>query len=76
MDQEVHTQVYQPADFQHFQQQLALETRLLEQLITNGACSEHSPVAGFEIEVWLLDDALRPAMQCNAMQCKLFILLQ
>jgi len=65
MGQEVHTQVYYPADFQHFQQQLAKETKLLEQLITNGACSERSPVAGFEIEAWLLDDAMRPA-PCNA----------
>ncbi|WP_340122190.1 glutamate--cysteine ligase [Methylobacter svalbardensis] len=65
MGQEVHTQVYQAADFQHFQQQLAVETKLLEQLITQGGCSERSPVAGFEIEAWLLDDAMQPA-PCNA----------
>lgn len=65
MGQEVHTEVYQPADFQHFQQQLTKETKLLEQLITKGACSERSPVAGCEIEAWLLDDAMRPAA-CNA----------
>lgn len=61
MGQEVHTQIYHPADFQRFHQQLAKETKLLEQLITKGACSECSPVAGFEIEAWLLDDAMRPA---------------
>ncbi|MDO9424891.1 MAG: glutamate--cysteine ligase [Methylobacter sp.] len=65
MGQEVHTQVYQAADFQHFQQQLAVETKLLEQLITQGGFSERNPVAGFEIEAWLLDDAMQPA-PCNA----------
>lgn len=65
MGQEIHTEVYQPADFRHFQQRLAIETQLLEQLITQGACSEHSPIAGFEIEAWLLNDDMRPA-PCNA----------
>ncbi len=65
MGQEVRSHIYQPADFQRFQQQLAVETRLLEQLIIQGACSERSPVAGFEIEAWLLDDEMRPA-PCNA----------
>lgn len=60
MGQEIHTEIYQPADFQRFQRRLAIETKLLEQLITQGACSEHAPVAGFEIEAWLLDDGMRP----------------
>lgn len=64
MGQETRTQVYQPADFQHFQQQLTIETKLLQELIVNFGCSERSPVAGFEIEAWLLDDAMRPA-PCN-----------
>jgi gamma-glutamyl:cysteine ligase YbdK (ATP-grasp superfamily) len=61
MGQEIHSQVYQLADFQYFKQQLALETKLLRQLITQRACSERSPVAGFEIEAWLLDAAMQPA---------------
>jgi gamma-glutamyl:cysteine ligase YbdK (ATP-grasp superfamily) len=64
MGQEIHTQAYQLTDFQRFHQQLTLETKLLEQLITQGACSENSPVAGFEVEAWLLDQAMRPA-PCN-----------
>ncbi len=64
MGQEIRTQVYQATDFEHFQQHLTLETKLLELLITKGGCSERSPVAGFEIEAWLLDDAMRPA-PCN-----------
>jgi gamma-glutamyl:cysteine ligase YbdK (ATP-grasp superfamily) len=65
MGQEVHTEFYQPADFELFRQRLAIETQLLEQLITKGACSEHGPIAGFEIEAWLLGDDMRPA-PCNA----------
>lgn len=65
MGQEIHSQVYQLADFKHFQQRLAVETKLLEKLIAQGACSEHKPVAGFEIEAWLLDAAMQPA-PCNA----------
>ncbi|MGZ5050900.1 MAG: glutamate--cysteine ligase [Methylobacter sp.] len=61
MGQEIHTDFYQPDDFHCFQQRLEIETRLLEQLITKGACSEHGPVAGFEIEAWLLNDDMRPA---------------
>ncbi len=64
MGQEVHSQIYQAADFERFQQQLAIETRLLQKLIMQKACSERSPVAGFEIEAWLLDKAMRPA-PCN-----------
>ncbi|MGZ5602365.1 MAG: glutamate--cysteine ligase, partial [Methylobacter sp.] len=65
MGQEVHTEVYQLADFELFRQRLAMETKLLERLIIKGACSEYGPIAGFEIEAWLLDDDMRPA-PCNA----------
>jgi len=64
MGQEIYTQFYQATDFLHFQQQLAIETQLLDHLISQGVCSQHRPVAGFEIEAWLLDDAMRPA-PCN-----------
>ncbi|MGZ5029299.1 MAG: glutamate--cysteine ligase [Methylobacter sp.] len=65
MGQEVHTEVYQLADFELFRQRLAMETKLLERLIIKGACSEYGPIAGFEIEAWLLDDDMHPA-PCNA----------
>ena len=65
MGQEIHTDYYQPDDFHRFQQRLLIETQLLEQLITKGACSEHGPVIGFEIEAWLLNEDMRPA-PCNA----------
>lgn len=60
MGQEIHVAAYQDADFQRFRQRLSLETELLGRLIKNRACSEAEPVAGFEIEAWLLDDQMRP----------------
>lgn len=61
MGQEVHTTSYQDADYQRFYQHLHAETELLGKFIQDKACSEISPVAGFEIEAWLLFDDMRPA---------------
>lgn len=61
MGQEIHSSAYQAADFQRFQQRLRDETELLGELIKSHACSEADPVAGFEIEAWLLDEQMRPA---------------
>jgi gamma-glutamyl:cysteine ligase YbdK (ATP-grasp superfamily) len=64
MGQETHAAAYERADFERFHRQLAAETRLLGELLDKKACSERSPVAGFEIEAWLLDGDMRPA-PCN-----------
>ncbi|MGR8933466.1 MAG: glutamate--cysteine ligase [Gammaproteobacteria bacterium] len=61
MGQEIYAAAYDSADFEHFHQHLSAETKLLGKLIANAACSERSPVAGFEIEAWLLHDDMRPA---------------
>jgi len=61
MGQEIHAAAYQDADFRRFRQRLSAETELLGRLIKNRACSEAEPVAGFEIEAWLLDDNMQPA---------------
>lgn len=61
MGQEIHAAAYQDTDFQRFRQRLALETALLGKLIKGRGCSEAAPVAGFEIEAWLLDAQMRPA---------------
>ena len=61
MGQEIHGSAYRAADFQRFQQRLRDETELLGELIKSHACSEAGPVAGFEIEAWLLDEQMRPA---------------
>ncbi|OAI10778.1 glutamate--cysteine ligase [Methylomonas koyamae] len=61
MGQEIRAATYQEADFQRFCQRLQAETELLGRLVAAKACSEAEPVAGFEIEAWLLDAQMRPA---------------
>ncbi|WP_256361345.1 hypothetical protein [Methylomonas koyamae] len=61
MGQEIRAAAYQEADFQRFCQRLQAETELLGRLVAAKACSEAEPVAGFEIEAWLLDAQMRPA---------------
>ncbi|QPK65562.1 glutamate--cysteine ligase [Methylomonas sp. LL1] len=61
MGQEIHASAYQDADFQYFYRRLAAETELLGRFIQDRICSEAPPVAGFEIEAWLLHDDMRPA---------------
>lgn len=61
MGQEIKTTAYQVADYQRFHQRLIAETELLGKFIQSRSCSEVLPVAGFEIEAWLLFDDMRPA---------------
>ncbi|MGR8931049.1 MAG: glutamate--cysteine ligase [Gammaproteobacteria bacterium] len=61
MGQEIHTTAYLEADYRRFQQRLSVETELLGKFIQHHVCSERPPVAGFEIEAWLLYDDMRPA---------------
>ncbi|MEQ1621337.1 MAG: glutamate--cysteine ligase [Methylococcales bacterium] len=61
MGQEVRERVYSDADFQRFHHRLIAETELLAKLIDHRVFSKANPVAGFEIEAWLLDDDMRPA---------------
>ncbi|MCH9698234.1 MAG: glutamate--cysteine ligase [Gammaproteobacteria bacterium] len=60
MGQEINTASFTQADFDAFYECLENETSELEQLISTNNCSQHSPVAGFEIEAWLLDQAMNP----------------
>ncbi len=61
MGQEIHTTAYQEADYRRFYEHLSAETELLSQFIKCKVCSEVPPVAGFEIEAWLLFDDMRAA---------------
>ncbi|MGR9052607.1 MAG: glutamate--cysteine ligase [Gammaproteobacteria bacterium] len=61
MGQEITLSHFDAGDFDRFYRKLADETRLLDRLIEQRACSERHPMAGFEIEAWLLDSELRPA---------------
>ena len=61
MGQEIEHCDFTQADFDHFEHHLAAETRLLAELLKSGRFSERLPVAGFEIEAWLMDDKMAPA---------------
>jgi len=61
MGQEISFSEFDKSDFEHFHQKLKQETKLLRKMIEQKACSTRSPVAGFEIEAWILDENMLPA---------------
>ncbi|EIC31440.1 hypothetical protein [Methylomicrobium album] len=61
MGQEITRTQFEESDFIAFRQKLARETTLLKQVIERNSCSKQPPVAGFELEAWLVDRAMRPA---------------
>lgn len=61
MGQEISLTHFEESDFQSFHQKLEQETLLLNRLLEQKACSLRKPVAGFEIEAWLVDNAMRPS---------------
>ncbi|PKM13568.1 MAG: glutamate--cysteine ligase [Gammaproteobacteria bacterium HGW-Gammaproteobacteria-3] len=61
MGQEVSLAHFDADAFEHFYRKLEQETRSLGQLIATKNCSERQPVAGFEIEAWLIDAAMQAA---------------
>ncbi|CAA6804309.1 MAG: Glutamate--cysteine ligase, partial [uncultured Thiotrichaceae bacterium] len=61
MGQEVSHSHFSQEEFTLYQQRLEQETQLFLEKFAAGAFSAKAPVGGFEIEAWLLDDAMRPA---------------
>lgn len=61
MGQEVTHAHFSAEDAQQFTKRLQAETALLKEKLENAKFSSHSPVGGFEVEAWLLDQAMRPA---------------
>jgi hypothetical protein len=61
MGQEISLTQFEEGDFQSFHRKLEQETLLLNRLIEQKACSLRNPVAGFEIEAWLVNRAMRPS---------------
>ena len=61
MGQEISLSHFDEGDFIRFHQKLEQETLLLERLIMEKTCSHRDPVAGFEIEAWLVDKNMRPS---------------
>ena len=61
MGQEISLSHFDEGDFTRFHQKLEQETLLLDRLIAQKNCSHREPVAGFEIEAWLVDNTMRPS---------------
>lgn len=61
MGEEIPTTQFQPQDFENFSRRLRAETELLRQWFRDGVFADGERVGGFEIEVWLVDRAQRPA---------------
>jgi gamma-glutamyl:cysteine ligase YbdK (ATP-grasp superfamily) len=61
MGQDIQTVAFSAADFERFGERLHAETAKLVALIKQGALSQRAPVAGLELEAWLVDESGRPA---------------
>jgi hypothetical protein len=61
MGDEVGQQQFGHRDFVRFQRALAAETGWLHDLVERDGLSRHAPMAGLELEAWLVDAAGRPA---------------
>lgn len=64
MGQEITTSHFTQRDYENFNQRLKRETAELEQWFINGRFSSRAPVAGYEMEAWLIDQQAKPA-PCN-----------
>ncbi|WP_428355832.1 glutamate--cysteine ligase [Methyloprofundus sp.] len=61
MGQEINLTLFNDDHFAHFHKNLQLETQHLKSVIEQKQLSELPPTAGFEIEAWLIDDAMQAA---------------
>jgi len=61
MGQEIAFTQFDDGDFRRFHGKLEQETLLLKRILERQGCSQRPPVAGFEIEAWLVDGMMRPA---------------
>ena len=64
MGQEVERTRFDQRDFARFDARLRAETDALHELVEQRGLSAHAPVAGLELEAWLIDRHGRPA-PCN-----------
>ncbi len=61
MGQEISIAEFDQQTFADFHQKLKQETDLLHEIARKNGFSKHKPVAGFEIEAWLLDNDMQVA---------------
>jgi gamma-glutamyl:cysteine ligase YbdK (ATP-grasp superfamily) len=59
--QEIDTVQFKARDFNQYTKRLQRETELLAEWARTGKLSSRGPVAGFELEAWLVDENLQPA---------------
>jgi gamma-glutamyl:cysteine ligase YbdK (ATP-grasp superfamily) len=59
--QEIDTIDFKARDFAQYTKRLAQETELLAAWVRTGQLSQRGPVAGFELEAWLVDEHMQPA---------------
>ncbi|HBH36030.1 MAG TPA: glutamate--cysteine ligase [Gammaproteobacteria bacterium] len=61
MGQEINSSNFQQRDFEQFHLHLVAETRLLGEMLRGGRLDSSDPVAGYELEAWLIDAKGNPA---------------
>jgi len=66
MGQEINSSRFHQADFKRFESRLRDETDYLRQLVEKNAFSRHEPVAGLELEAWLIDAEGHPVAENDA----------
>ena len=64
MGQDIERTRFDRHDFSRFEARLRAETEVLHELVEQRRLSSHAPVAGLELEAWLIDRQGRPA-PCN-----------
>jgi len=60
MGEEIRTSNFTPEDFAIFKRKLDEETTALSEVFAQQGFAQSNPVAGFELEAWLIDETLRP----------------
>ena len=63
MGQEINTSHFSARDFANFAEHLREETTLLEHWFKEGRLDESTGIGGFELEAWLVDEAMRHVRQ-------------
>lgn len=64
MGEDIKDSHFSPGDFRAFEERLERETRLLREYFNDHSFVESHPVAGYELETWLVDDGFQP-YPCN-----------
>lgn len=60
MGEEIQSSEFNQEDFAIFKRKLEVETAKLSRIFSQHGFAQAHPVAGFELEAWLINDALRP----------------